>query len=286
MHRVLLKQSLDRLAAEYSEGYLDTDPVGIVHRYTDPADIEVAGLVVSALAYGGASQIRRSACEALGRAGTSPAGFAADAGIGEALARFRGFRHRWTDGADIALLFLAVGVMIREYGSVGELVRALDDPSEETVTGVLARFTGWIRARCDALAGEAGIAPRSPFIIPSPGDGSACKRPAMYFRWMVRGPDDVDFGIWRFISPARLVVPVDRHMARMAALLGLTVRRTADWRMALDITRALSELDPDDPLRYDFAIVRPGILRVCTKGATGDRGACSLGGVCREAACV
>jgi uncharacterized protein (TIGR02757 family) len=107
----------------------------------------------------------------------------------------------------------------------------------------------------------------------------------MYFRWMVRGPDGVDFGLWRFISPSRLVVPVDRHMARMAALLGLTDRRAGDWRTALDITRALRELDPDDPLRYDFALVRPGILRSCTSSSTGDRGSCALGGVCREAAC-
>jgi len=285
MHRALLKQSLDRLAAEYGTRYLDTDPVGIVHRYSSPPDIEVAGLVVSALGYGGAAQIRRGACEALDRAETSPAVFAANAGLEEALARFQGFKHRWTDGADMALLFLAAGEMIREYGSIGALVKALDDPAEETVTDVLARFAAWIRVRCDALAARAGIPLRVPFPVPSPADGSACKRPAMYFRWMVRGPDGVDFGLWRFISPSRLVVPVDRHMARMAALLGLTDRRAGDWRTALDITRALRELDPDDPLRYDFALVRPGILRSCTSSSTGDRGSCALGGVCREAAC-
>ena len=286
MNRPLLKQSLDRLAAEYGAGYLDSDPVGIVHRYSAPADIEVAGLVASSLGYGGASQIRRSACEALDRAGPFPAGFAEEIGIGDALARFREFRHRWTDGADIAFLFLAAGEMIRGYGSIGALVKTLDNPTDETVTGVLTRFAAWIRARRDELALEAGIPPRATLPVPSPADGSACKRPAMYFRWMVRGPDGVDFGLWKFIDPSRLVIPVDRHIARMAALLGLTGRRTPDWRMALEITRALRELDPDDPLRYDFALVRPGILRSCTAGATGDRGSCALGGVCRETACV
>lgn len=286
MDRSLLKQSLDRLADEYGSGYLDTDPVGIVHRYADPGDIEVAGLVASALGYGGAAQIRRSAADALDRAGTSPAWFAANSETVEAIARFRGFRHRWTIGTDIALLFLAAGEMIRGYGSIGALVQTLDDPAEETVEGTIGRFAEWIRARCAEQAAKAGCPVPGRSLVPSPRDGSACKRPAMYFRWMVRGPDGTDFGLWRFISPARLVIPVDRHMARMAVLLGLSARKSADWRMALDITRALRALDPDDPLRYDFALVRPGIIRACTAAAAGECGSCALGGVCREAACV
>ncbi len=283
-----LKDALDRLAGEYDARFIDTDPVGIVRRYTSPSDIEVAGLAVSSIGYGGAGLIRRGAEDILGRIGGSPSEFAANATAREAFARFKGFRHRWTDGADIALLFLAAGGMIREYGSIGEFIRAADDPSGETVEAAMTRFAGWLRARCDDLARSAGIAPRDPFIVPSPADGSACKRPAMYFRWMTRGPDSVDFGIWTFIAPSRLVVPVDRHMARMAVRLGLTGRKTADWRMALDITRALRELDPADPLRYDFALVRPGIVRSCAPGNPGNAGgraSCALGAVCREAAC-
>jgi len=281
-----LKDALDRLAGEYDARFIDTDPVGIVRRYVAPADIEVAGLAVSGLGYGGANLIRRNAENMLGRIGGSPADFAVNASVKEAFGRFRGFRHRWTEGADIALLFLAVGGMIREYGSVGDFVRSADDPGDETVETAMTRLAGWLCTRCGELAGEAGIAPRDPFIVPSPADGSACKRPAMYFRWMVRGPDAVDFGLWGFLSPSRLVIPVDRHMARMAARLGLTSRRNADWRMALDITRALRGFDSDDPLRYDFALVRPGITRSCVPGTPGLRKNCALGAVCGEDACV
>lgn len=281
----LLKDALDRLAVDYDARYIDTDPVGIVRRYSAPADIEVAGLAVSSIGYGGAGLIRRGAEDILARIGGSPAEFAANATLREAFVRFEGFRHRWTDGADIALLFLAAGGMIREYGSIGAFVKAADDPSDDTIGTAMTRFAGWFRSRCGELAREAGIPPREPFIIPSPADGSACKRPAMYFRWMARGPDDVDFGIWPYISPSRLVVPVDRHMARMAVRLGFTRRRSVDWRMALDITRGLRELDPADPLRYDFALVRPGIVRSCAPGTVACWESCALGAVCREASC-
>jgi uncharacterized protein (TIGR02757 family) len=285
LNRSLLKSSLDRLAFEYGAEYLDSDPVGIVHRYAAPPDIEVAGLIVSTLGYGSAAQIRRSAADALARAGDSPAEFAAGVTAEEALARFRGFRHRWTTGNDIAFLFLAAGEMIRRYGSIGTLVRELDDPSAETVEGTIAGFAEWIRSRCAGFATVTACTLPGRSLVPSPRDGSACKRPAMYFRWMARGPDPLDFGLWKFIAPARLVVPVDRHMARMARLLGLTSRTSADWRMALEITRALRKLDPGDPLRYDFALVRPGILRTCTASSAGECGTCALEDVCKGAAC-
>ena len=99
---------------------------------------------------------------------------------------------------------------------------------------------------------------------------------------MVRGPDDVDFGLWSFIEPSRLIVPVDRHIARMGRLLGLTSRRSPDWKMALEITASLRYLDSDDPLRYDFALVRPGILRECTSYGRGNCPECTLRDVCVE----
>lgn len=283
-----LRACLDRLAADYGPRFLDTDPLGVVHEYTSPEDIEVAGFVVSALAYGGAAQIRRSARGILARAGESPAGFAAEAAAMPAkklIGRFHGLTHRWTDGRDIAFLFRAAGEMIREHGGIGAFVRSLDDPAEETVGGVMARFAAWIQSRRSPEFRRNGAGVNTACPVPSPEGGSACKRPAMYFRWMTRGPDGIDFGLWKFISPSRLVIPVDRHIARMAGLLGLTARRVPDWKMALDITRSLRALDPDDPVRYDFALVRPGITGECTAVSRGDCRSCALDEVCRRAAC-
>jgi uncharacterized protein (TIGR02757 family) len=82
---------------------------------------------------------------------------------------------------------------------------------------------------------------------------------------MVRRNGGLDFGLWRGIPPARLVIPLDTHVARIAANLGLTLRRSVDWRMAVEVTAALRTLDPDDPVKYDFAICRLGILDHCPR---------------------
>lgn len=267
-----LKTCLDALTECFGAGYIDTDPVSIVHRYTDPVDREAAGFIVSSLSYGGAAQIIRSARAALAPAGDSPASFIRSLTRASARNIWHGFKHRWTDCEDIVRLAMSLQKILNEYGSVGSLIESLDDPSEQTVEGVMIRLVSWMRDNQDDTFQKS--------LVPSPADGSACKRLAMYFRWMVRGPDDIDFGIWNFISPSRLVIPVDSHIARIARRLNLTKRSSSDWKMALEITAALRTLDPADPVRYDFALVRPGILGDCRSTDPDVCRACALASLC------
>ena len=102
-----------------------------------------------------------------------------------------------------------------------------------------------------------------PFFFPSPASGSACKRLCMYLRWMVRPADGIDLGLWREVSAAKLVIPVDAHIQRISRYLGLTNRKQADWRMAREITQALRRLDPADPVKYDFSLCHLGISEGC-----------------------
>jgi uncharacterized protein (TIGR02757 family) len=97
---------------------------------------------------------------------------------------------------------------------------------------------------------------------------------------MVRRGDGVDFGIWTALSPRDLIVPVDTHMARIGRLLGLTRRRSADWKTAEEITAAFREVCPEDPARFDFALTRIGIMRECTANRRGACGVCALAKVC------
>jgi uncharacterized protein (TIGR02757 family) len=87
----------------------------------------------------------------------------------------------------------------------------------------------------------------------------------LYLRWMVRPKDGLDLGLWRFVSPSHLIIPLDTHMSRIGLHLGWTRRRTRGWKMAADITRALAEIAPEDPTRYDFALTRMGILEGCPR---------------------
>ena len=118
------------------------------------------------------------------------------------------------------------------------------------------------------------------FLFPDPRRGSACKRHHMFLRWVVRDGDGVDLGIWTVLSPRDLIVPVDTHMARLGRWLGLTARRTADGRMAEEITDAFRAVCPEDPVRFDFPLTRIGILKACTSQARGKCDRCPLEPAC------
>ena len=94
--------------------------------------------------------------------------------------------------------------------------------------------------------------------MPDPSKGSACKRLALYLRWMVRN-DEVDPGGWKMVDPSALLIPLDTHMFNICTTLGLCSRKAADGRSAIEITEAFKKVCPEDPVRYDFALTRFGI---------------------------
>jgi uncharacterized protein (TIGR02757 family) len=84
----------------------------------------------------------------------------------------------------------------------------------------------------------------------------------MFLRWMVRKDSSgVDFGIWNQISPAQLLIPLDVHVDRIARQLGLLERSQTDWQAVLELTARLREFDPEDPVKYDFALFGMGLER-------------------------
>lgn len=241
-----LRALLEDLYVSYGPAHLATDPVEIVRGLADPADREVGGLLVAALALGRVDTIRSKAREALDRAGGAPAAFAARAAADAGARRaFRGFRHRFFVGADVVRLLAGAGRLLDRHGSLAQAFAAADG-GEPDVAPALGRF-------CRALDGG--------FLFPSPGRGSAAKRAFLYLRWMVRR-DGVDLGLWP-VDPARLLLPLDVHVGRIARLLGLLRRRSNDLAAAREATAALRRLDPADPVRYDFALARLGIVEGC-----------------------
>ncbi|HET8732361.1 MAG TPA: DUF2400 family protein, partial [Anaeromyxobacteraceae bacterium] len=150
----------------------------------------------------------------------------------------------------------------------------------------LARLAAEIREAPPAreiLASRGGKGLRH--LCPDPAAGGAAKRWNLYLRWMVRRPDGVDLGIWRAIPPSALVVPLDTHVARVARRLGLTRRRDLSWRTAEEVTAALRLADPDDPVRFDFALCHLGMSGGCPPRRDPDRcAACRLSGECEAAA--
>lgn len=220
-------------------------------------------MVAALLAYGRVASIHRAIEDVLHRVGPRPAHALAPSGISRLRTRLEGFRHRFTAGADLAWLLEGVGRARDEAGSLGAYV-ARHAVGEEPLRAGLAAWHAL--ARTVQADPDSGRARARSFLLPDPMSGSAIKRPLLLARWCVRGGDGIDLGIWTTptrLEPRHLVLPLDTHVHRTALDLGLTRRRVADWRAAREATDALATIDPDDPVRFDFALARPGIVGAC-----------------------
>lgn len=234
-----------------------TDPVSLVHPFTDPLDREIVALLASSLAFGNVTTIRAKIKDALERIGPSPARFVADESRLHLV--MKGFIHRLFRGEDIARLLYGAGVVQREHGSIGASVEA-DFRETQDLRETLGRFHDRVRAAGKFPKGGKRRGPSH--LLPDPRAGSGVKRLLLLMRWMVRKDPGVDFGQWD-IPTSALLIPVDVHVHRLGYNLGLTSRKTADFRTSQEITAALRVFDANDPVRFDFPLCHLGISRRC-----------------------
>ncbi len=296
---------LDQLHRRYHDPrFLSSDPLEIAHRYSDPWDQECVALLAAVLAYGNVKQIRRSVEDALQRMGrrVGPAGPAAfvrglrcPREIKNAQLDFQGFVHRFNRGEDLVSLFRLLERSWREHGSLGaHFLRDLA-PADEDIGFALDRLIGeWREWEAAFHPGETSRT--FSYLLTSPRDGSCCKRWCMFLRWMGR-KDLLDLGLWDKSSPLastfpagrslrtdQLIIPLDTHTGRISQYLGLTPRKSLNWKAAVEVTRSLRLCDPADPTRFDFALSRLGILDLCQRAYRAEvcRN-CELLTVCRYA---
>jgi len=240
------KAELEQLYRTYNKRkYVHPDPLEFLYRYPAIRDREIAGLIASSLAYGRVAQILKSVSRILDKMGPSPFYFVCATRPSSFKKIFCGFKHRFTTHCDIADLMSALHRILKEHGSLNECFASGMKKNDQTVIPALDVFL----EKLDCTGG---------YLIPLPGRGSACKRMHLYLRWMAR-KDDVDPGGWHGISPRKLIVPLDTHMANIGRSMGLTLKKSANQAMALDITNAFRKIEPDDPVKYDFSLTRFGI---------------------------
>jgi uncharacterized protein (TIGR02757 family) len=250
---------------------LERDPLAIAKRYPDVRDREVAGLVCSTLAFGAVDLIMRACERALAPLGSHPAA-ALDALDDAAIGRlWADFQYRFCFPADIQALFRAIRDARRAHGSLEGLLLASAGSGaapiadRETLTAAAGAFVRELRrlgAQPDGLSSSRASSIRRN-LLPDPADGSACKRLLLYLRWMVRR-DDIDPGGWERVLPSALIVPLDVHMARtcrerLGFLGSARAAASPTFRDALAVTERFALYAPDDPVKYDFALTRPGI---------------------------
>jgi len=259
-----LKRILDRFYREYPfHERIVHDPISFPHRYTHPGDIEISGFIASCLAYGRVELFTPVIGRVLSLMGANPRAFIMDFDVRKHRRKFL-FKYRFNEQEDILCLILILHELLRRYSSLENAFMRYYSPRDphtgEGINGLVREILSVDTARVYG----SNIHPRGLVqLFPSPAKGSACKRMNLFLRWMVRDRD-IDFGLWKAIPMNKLVIPLDIHIARISRCLGFTSRASADWKTALEITEALKGFDPEDPLRYDFALCHHGISGICS----------------------
>lgn len=263
-----LKIYLDKLYTAFDLKFLSPDPLEFVHQFKKPEDQEIVGLIASSLAYGQVEQILTSIRRVLKRMGSHPCKFVVNFNPKKDAEVFDGFVHRFNSGKDMTCLIYFAQQMIEESGSIEEFFLKGYNPTDTNIKNALVSFSERaLSLDSSAVYGTTKLSKHAGvrFFFPSPKDGSPCKRLNLYLRWMVRNGDNLDFGLWKDIQPDKLLIPLDTHIVRISQNIGLTKRKGPDWKMAEEITENLKMLDPKDPVKYDFALCRLGILEHCPK---------------------
>ena len=252
-------------------------------RYCDPADREIAALFAACMAYGRVDLFGPWVEWALARMGDSPAQFVLGFDVAKHGRAFDGFHYRFNRARDLVAFCLATQRILIGHGSLGAFFAAGFHPEARDVGPALERFVD-----CFLTQDLSAVFPRNRLSygyrhwFPRPSTGGACKRLHLYLRWMVRR-EPPDFGLWTAVPPRALLIPVDTHIENMARSIGLTRRRSRDWKMAEAITARLRALDPDDPVKYDFALCHKRMSGQCLNRRDLEIcGPCGLRPVCRH----
>jgi uncharacterized protein (TIGR02757 family) len=266
----LLRESLEDLRNGYGPSYLESDPLLHVHKYADPRDQELVGFLAAVFAYGQVPQINQNLMRILGPFPGSVAEAIRRGSVSGWKRMYQGYAYRFQRRDDLIQLLWLLQRVLTEFGSIEASFLRFCRPARGNPLPIRVALVEWVRFLRETLRACPGWRETADHrgihhLLPDPASGSPCKRWNLYLRWMVRGPDGLDLGIWRSIPPRHLVLPLDTHTARICRYLRLTNRLSPSWAMAEEITAALSNLDPEDPIRYDFSIARLGILARCTK---------------------
>jgi uncharacterized protein (TIGR02757 family) len=276
-----LKPVLDQLYRDFNYADSATDPIQIVRRFARDDDREIVGFISGALAFGRVLSVLQSIERVLAVMGPAPAAYVRQFDPRRDGRALSGIVHRWTRAADLVALLWILRQMVDRSGSVEGFFLEGDDVAAEDVEGALTSFS--TRALALDLKAAYGRVPKRAgvcYFFPRPSAGSACKRLNLFLRWMVRR-DALDLGVWRRVSPSRLIVPLDTHVIRVGRCLRLTGYTSPGWRMARDITASLRRLDAEDPVKYDYALCHLGMMNACGFSRPQADAQCPLRGVCR-----
>jgi uncharacterized protein (TIGR02757 family) len=248
--------------------FIPADPISVPHRFSKKQDIEIAGLFAALFSWGNRKSIIRKSNELMKLLDDSPHDFIRNHSPRD-LKPLMDFKHRTFNSTDLLYFINFLSQHYLRSNSLESAFLTLPEKSGEKnhpekikiETGEIEQVKSALTVFYRYFFSLKNAPLRTRKHISSPEKKSTCKRLNMYLRWMVRSDNNgVDFGIWNTISPANLICPVDLHVARVARRFGLISRKQTDWETAMELTRSLRDLDPRDPVKYDFALFGLGVM--------------------------
>jgi len=252
----LIKEFLDEKYDKYNtHEFIANDPISIPHQFTRKEDIEIAGFLSASIAWGKRNIIVRNAQKIVENMGNSPYDFVCNA-KDEQIERFLSFKHRTFNGIDAVFFVKSLQAIYTQKGGL------------QTVFEEGLELTGKIQHAIDHFRSVFLQTPhleRSEKHLSDVRKKSEAKRINMFLRWMVRNDKrGVDFGLWN-IPSSKLMMPLDVHTGNCGRKLELLTRKQNDWLAVEELTHSLSIFDPNDPVKYDFALFGLGIdEKFCT----------------------
>lgn len=253
-----LKELLENRVERYNRPeFIALDPVCIPHQFSKKQDIEIAGFFAATLAWGQRTTIINKCNELLKMMDHAPHDFILQHRLSD-LKMFKHFKHRTFNSTD-ALYFIES--LSHYYSRNHSLEDAFLWDRQQLTTNVDFPIEAGLMNFHSTFFSLPDYPKRTIKHVSSPAKKSACKRLNMFLRWMVRQDDKgVDFGLWKKIPASQLVCPCDVHVERVARKLNLITRRGMNWQTATELTVNLRKLDPQEPVKYDFALFGMGIL--------------------------
>lgn len=249
-----LKGFLDSKVAEYNRpDFIPNDPICIPHQFSDRQNIEIMGFIASILAWGQRKTIINKCNELIDRMGGDPFDFIVNHRE-EDLRALLGFKHRTFNDTDLLYFVAFFRQHYERYASLEDAFLIGQERREEVeIEQSLNNFKSYFFSLPDYPA-------RTRKHVSSPLQKSTCKRLNMFLRWMAREDNaGVDFGIWKRIKPSQLIAPCDVHVERVARKFHLITLDKVNWKTAIELTANLRLLDPEDPVKYDFALFGLGV---------------------------
>jgi len=241
-----LKKFLDEKYNKFNcLSFIDVDPISVPHQFSRKEDIEIAAFLSATIAWGQRPTIIRNAHKIIQLMDGEPYEFLTQTRIDDP-ERFESFVHRTFNGEDCRYFMHALSLIYREHGGLEKLFSegfSIDGTVKSAIIYFRERFLSF------------GPQHRTAKHIANPDKGSSAKRINMFLRWMVRSSAcGVDFGLWKSIPVASLMMPLDVHSGSVARKLGLLKRTQNDWHAVEELTANLRLFDPSDPVKYDFAL--------------------------------